>query len=321
MMKTNTLVSVVVPSYNVEKYLKRCIKSLVNQTYTSIEIIIVNDGSLDGTGSIAAELAKNDKRIIVLNKENGGLSDARNYGLAHSNGKYVLFVDSDDYIELDSIRIMTEECEINNLDVLRSGYKKVFDDGRVWHNDLIKRVGGVMKGIDYFYEAVSSNTYYAMAWCGLYLRSFLINNNLYFKKGIYHEDALWTPQVLIKADRVGYLDYEFYNYCIRDDSITCLKNRMERGIDIIESTYYLSENYIFSNKYQTMWNDFLTRTYFSGVNTGDLIASEYRSKLSKEFVFVHGLNKKNFIRTLLFVISYDLYAFFDRLYRKMKDVN
>ena len=97
------LISIIVPVYNVEKYLKKCLDSILSQTYKNFEVIIVNDGSPDNSQKIIDEYKKKDKRIIVLEKENGGLSSARNYGIEHANGKYISFVDADDYIEKDYV--------------------------------------------------------------------------------------------------------------------------------------------------------------------------------------------------------------------------
>ena len=125
----NDLISVIVPCYNVEKYLKKCVESIVNQSYQNLEIILVDDGATDGTPALCDELAKTDDRIKVLHKVNGGLSDARNAGFATASGKYVAFFDSDDWVEPDTIKIAYDKITANNSDLVVWGYVADFVDG------------------------------------------------------------------------------------------------------------------------------------------------------------------------------------------------
>ena len=111
------LISIVIPIYNVEKYLNRCLETIVNQTYKNLEIILVDDGSTDNSGIICDEYAKNDKRIKVYHKKNGGSSSARNYGIKKANGKYIGFIDADDYIDLDMYQVLYDSCKKHNCDI------------------------------------------------------------------------------------------------------------------------------------------------------------------------------------------------------------
>ena len=128
-MEYKDKISVVVPIYNVEKYLEKCIKSILNQTYNNLEIILVNDGSTDNCLNICKKFEKIDKRIFVINKENGGLSEARNYGIDKATGKYITFVDSDDYIDEDYLEFLYKNLIINNCDISICNPRIVYEDG------------------------------------------------------------------------------------------------------------------------------------------------------------------------------------------------
>ena len=124
----NALISVIVPVYNVEKYLEKCIDSICNQTYRNLEIILVNDGSTDKSGILCDKFKIKDSRIIVIHKENGGLSDARNAGIDIANGEVLGFVDSDDYIMPEMYEKMLNIMYANDLDIVQCGYKKVYEN-------------------------------------------------------------------------------------------------------------------------------------------------------------------------------------------------
>ena len=124
-------ISVIVPVYNVERYLKRCIESIINQTYKDLEIILVDDGSTDSSGNICDEYKKIDKRISVIHKKNGGLSDARNEGLKVVTGTYIAFVDSDDFLDLDMYEYMQKNIEKENADIVICGTKIDYDNGKI----------------------------------------------------------------------------------------------------------------------------------------------------------------------------------------------
>ena len=116
-MEHKCLISIIVPVYNVESYLERCVNSIINQTYHNLEIILVDDGSPDGSGDLCDKLAKNDDRITVYHKKNGGLSDARNYGVQNANGEYITFIDSDDFVAKDYIEHLYSMIQEFNADI------------------------------------------------------------------------------------------------------------------------------------------------------------------------------------------------------------
>lgn len=215
----NKTISVIIPVYNVEKELTHCIDSVVNQTYEELEIILVDDGSTDNCSNMCDEFARNDSRIIVVHKKNGGLSDARNCGLRIATGFYVMYVDSDDYIELDSCEMLINAAE-KNVDIVVGALREV-KDGKVTfqrHSNLIPNV--IYTNKDYIINSIIKREFWAPAVLNLYNRQFLIDNELYFKTGCYFEDVEMLPRLFLAAHRITYLDYPFYNYVIRQNSIT-----------------------------------------------------------------------------------------------------
>ncbi|MCQ2242343.1 glycosyltransferase family 2 protein [Treponema sp.] len=215
------LVSIVVPVYNVELYLERCLNSIINQTYKNIEIICVDDGSTDNSGNICDIYKEKDSRIKVIHKENGGLSDARNTGLLNANGKWILYVDSDDYIELDSVEKLTG-CVADEEDVdIVVGSGKRIENGKTMssynHTNLQNKK---YKSRDYILKSIRNHEFFAPTWLNLYKKDYLLNSNLIFYKGLIYEDMELLPKLFSKASTVYFLDYQFYNYIVRPGSIT-----------------------------------------------------------------------------------------------------
>ena len=134
-MDNSTLVSVIIPVFNVEKYLSSCVNSVLNQSYTNLEIILVDDGSTDNSGSLCDEFQKRDDRVKVYHKPNEGLGYTRNFGIDHASGKYIMLLDSDDYIELEMIQRMYDRAIENSADLVVEGYVKVSESGDILFKD------------------------------------------------------------------------------------------------------------------------------------------------------------------------------------------
>lgn len=145
----NNLISVIVPVYNLENYIERCLKSIQNQTYSNIEIIVVDDGSIDDSWNVINRIAKEDNRIIPIHKENGGVSSARMLGLANANGEWIGFVDGDDEIEEDMYEVLINNAFEYDADISHCGYKMIFNDGRItsFYDTKVKKVQDNTKGI------------------------------------------------------------------------------------------------------------------------------------------------------------------------------
>ncbi len=311
------IVSVIIPVYKVEKYLKRCVDSIINQTYRYIEVILVNDGSPDSCGEICDQYAKFDSRVIVIHKDNGGLSDARNYGIGIAEGQYILFVDSDDYIELDAIEKMISNAKEGNLDIVcADAYRSIANNSDSIINKTIL-VGGVssgkvMTGEDYLVDCIHKRKFSVAVWTRMYRTKLIKENNIYFIKGLLHEDENWTPKVMLSAKRVGYFSFAFYNYVIRDNSITQTANRKKHILDVLKTCTELETEYdrrVISIKNKKILKDYLVRLYINTSTFGEYDKDFYKSKIDKKFIFRNSYLLKTRIETVIYSFSISLYRY------------
>jgi glycosyltransferase involved in cell wall biosynthesis len=239
-------ISVIIPIFNVEAYISKCLDSVFNQPFTDIELICINDGSPDKSRDIVIEYQKKHPNIRLIDRENGGLSAARNTGIKNATGKYLLFLDSDDYLSENILGAMYQQLEAENLDVLLGNIQWVYEDGKVIQEKQITDiVSTVQTGENCFNTLIETDYYVPMAYNAIGRRDFIVKNNLFFEEGYVYEDEMWTPEALLKAKRVnGFSEYH-YNYFQRANTITNselsdykLKCMLQAANHIIE----LSEN-------------------------------------------------------------------------------
>lgn len=230
-------VSVIVPIYNVEKYLRRCLDSLVNQTLQDLEIILVNDGSTDESGKIAKEYAeKYSDKVKYLEKENGGLSDARNFGMPYATGEYIAFLDSDDYIETNAYQEMYDKAKEDDADYVECDF--------IWeYPDKVKED----KKYSYSNKKEMLAFVRVVAWNKLIRRKILIDNNITFPKGLRYEDVEFTYKLIPHLSKISYVNKCFVHYTQRQNSIANVQNERTAEIftvldDVIE---YYKENGIY----------------------------------------------------------------------------
>ena len=211
------LISIIVPVYNVEMYLAKCVDSILAQTYTNLEIFLVNDGSFDCCGKLCDEYAKEDKRIKVIHKKNGGLSDARNVAIDVTTGEFITFIDSDDYVTDDYIMTLYSliekyECKVSialyNTFVEGSKPKVV---NRVYREDCQTNIKAIE---EMFYQ----EKYDTASWAKLY-HSSLFATGIRYPKGIVYEDLATTYLLIFQSDKVAFCNRRIYNYLLRRDSI------------------------------------------------------------------------------------------------------
>lgn len=211
------LISVIVPVYKVEKYLDRCVQSIVDQTYRNLEIILVDDGSPDNCGAMCDAWAEKDSRIKVIHKENGGLSDARNAGMAAATGEYIAFVDSDDWIEPEMYQRLYDALITTDSDIASCGARRVWLDAKPAQEVCATYKDSVLEYEDIMKAFISSDGVIQTVWDKLYRRNILIN--VPFPVGMIHEDEFWSWQVIARAKRVVTVKESYYNYLQRSSSI------------------------------------------------------------------------------------------------------
>lgn len=219
-------VSIVIPVYNVEKYLRECLDSVVNQTLRDIEIICINDGSTDNSLQILAEYESVETRLKVISQENGGQSKARNVGLEVAAGEYIYFLDSDDYIKTNALEILYTIATTNNLEIL------YFDSEVIYENDILKNefpeystaynrkkeYTGVFDGKNLFCKLIMDNAYAVSPCLQFAKREYLEEKHIRFFEGIIYEDNLYTFKSILQAERVAHSKDKLYVRRIRSDS-------------------------------------------------------------------------------------------------------
>ena len=301
------LFSIIVPIYKVEDCLVRCLDSLIGQTYPDIEIILVDDGSPDNCPKICDDYQKLDERVRVIHKENGGLSDARNAGLKIAQGEYIIFVDSDDYIRKDAcerlIGYANGKTDMLLSDAIMPIQKKIICHGK-------ELLGVKLSGQDYLEKEFDiSGNISMIAWLNIYRKDFLLENNLFFKKGILHEDEEFTPRCFLKANEVVYTGVKFYCYIIRENSITKAKDKIKNAKDLIATCRDLERIFIDieSKNLQKQLRDTIVVKYLNAFYIGAM----YRFKkeyLYKKFVLRNSFHLKTKLKALLFCFSPKLYC-------------
>ena len=212
----NDKISIVVPVYNMENYLERCIKSILNQTYTNLEVLLINDGSTDSSLELCYQLASIDDRIIVFDKVNGGLSDARNFGVEKASGEYIGFVDSDDDIEPRMIEVLYEMIKEHNADVSECNMNICYPS----HSQLYtqEKYFEVLDKKAYLKEYLTMHKLFGSVCTKLIQKD--IAKRIYFPKGKLYEDTYYSLELIKMAERYVICDEPLYNYYMRNGSIT-----------------------------------------------------------------------------------------------------
>ncbi len=249
-MEKNCLVSIIVPVYNVEKYLRECVDSILSQTYKGIEVILVDDGSADSSPSICDEYARAHSNVLVIHRENGGLSVARNTGLEQCTGEYVYFIDSDDYIAPEAVEELLRVAVSEDADIVfYDAYS--FEDGNeqreIKQNYKRNHNYSPAKGIDMLTALQKNGEFHSSVPLMLLRKDFLIEHSLDFVPGILHEDTIFTFKAFIYADNVAYCDGDFYKRRYRPDSIMTSK-KTERHYIGCRTVYNSLKDFSFEQK-------------------------------------------------------------------------
>lgn len=297
--------SIIVPIYNVAPYLRKCVDSLLAQDISDYEIILVDDGSTDDSGAIADEIVReamgnrqwaidnetnrqspiaNSPTLRVIHQENAGLSAARNTGIAAATGDYIMFVDSDDYLQPNVLGALLEQAERDNLDVLRFRYQNVRESGEVF----VPHEGMKTDYNNYSSEPTDGLTFLNdRMWVQCYVVQFLVRREIVlqeqFTPSIYFEDTDWTPRMLLRADWVASTDLVVYNYLWREGSITLSQK------DINKMRKQLNDKLALIGKLNMLGNSVANRRWFDGMISGLVInvvgiIAQYFYKEPKEYI-------------------------------------
>jgi len=285
----NDLISVVIPVYRVEKYLERCVESVINQTYANLEIILIDDGSPDNSGNICDEYAKIDKRIKVIHKKNGGLSDARNVGIENSKGKYITFIDSDDWIPLNSIGVLYDALKDNKADISSGKIKEVYSEKNT-SEDYSTIITKKYNTEDALQQLMYLHGFSNSASGKLYKKELF--NTIRYPIGKHYEDLGTTYKIFAASKKIIFVNSMVYYYFQNSQSIMHKKYSSKR----LEGIKFANDELKFIEKeYPTIINSAIYRLCYECIlvlndmpyNCSDkknvlLVLKKYRSYLLKD---------------------------------------
>lgn len=243
--------SIIVPVYNVEKYIKRCLDSIFEQSYDDYEVIVVNDGTPDNSMDIVKKY-----NVKIINQKNKGLSEARNIGVKKAKGEYIIFVDSDDYIEKDLLKNINKNLS-NNPDIVRYQAIDVINDNKKeYHEKEFAECDGAKA-----FELITQYHYVEPAWLYAIKKDYYIKNKFEFKKGAYHEDFGLIPLIIIKSSKVNSIDYCGYYYVQRNNSIMTdlsYEKKIKKIEDVLNHYDYLIKESRKINKDLSYFKSFIS---------------------------------------------------------------
>lgn len=258
---TNPLISVIVPIYNVEKYIRECVDSIINQNYRNIEVLLIDDGSPDNSAVIIDEYSKKDKRVKVLHKQNGGLSDARNYGIENAIGEYLMFIDGDDFLlGTDCIEKIVNSINKTRADIIQ--YKKVYwyNTNNIKYDNDLQCLNSV--NIIDTLSRLNKNGAISVSACDKVIKRSLINeNSIRFKKGLLCEDILFSYQLYLIVKDIELLNENIYAYRqLREGSISTSKTK--KSFDSLYEIIKFWLNFSYPNtKYKDLYFNLISYWY------------------------------------------------------------
>ncbi|PWB88333.1 glycosyltransferase family 2 protein [Methanobrevibacter thaueri] len=318
-------ISVIIPVYNVEDYLSQCLDSICNQTFKDIEIICVNDGSIDNSLDILNEYAESDRRIKIINQHNQGLAASRNQGLKEAKGDYVYFIDSDDYIELDALEKLHENIVTNSSDMVLFKFQKVDDYRNVHKRGVEFKIDKIFGDIDYgnftfTYKDVKRHVMNSAfsACLKLYRRDFI--EDISFPIGLNFEDVPVHVKLMLEAESLSFVPEFLYNYRSNPDSIL---NSSANGFDIFKVIDMVEEYLKENGHYEELENEFI---FFKIAQILVYLKSErsdeYFKRAKDEFEKITIKDEKTLKKYALKgynrVLSYNNYSSYERKNKKPK---
>jgi len=315
-----TKFSVIIPIYNTAQYLHRCIDSIITQGYENLEVILVDDGSTDNSPAICTEYAQKDQRIKVIHKQNGGQSAARNDGIAVANGDYILFVDSDDFLQPDTFTTFNKAIQdYPDLDIISSKYRRIENNKYKYIRFLPQNTP--ITGYDFLKIQKKKGTINISPCIYTVNRLFILHHSLLFKPGFLQEDTLWTYQILLAAKKVIALDFVHYNYVIRKGSSTQSNQEIFIAECLMKISFLLEPEFerIEDNELKTMMMDYLVHLFFkcylklrSSNNW-----NEYSHLFNKKMIMNRATSFKNKGKVLIYSISPSFYYYYKTSEKKI----
>lgn len=289
--------SVIIPIYNVEKYLRQCLDSVINQTFKDLEIILVDDGSPDRCGEICDEYADRDSRIKVIHKENGGLPSARNDALAIASGKWIAYVDSDDWLELDIYEKAILAAEKKDVDILffnsfrntESKEIKMSLFEKEFFSDDKEYIKGLQAGTMCQYLTLTRSLGYGYPWDRIIKRKFIMDNNLYFTNVGAYEDIIYAINCLQYAEKIEFIESRGYHYRFNETSIGNKYNPERVSVDgaVFKEMFRLGKVYHVDENYYRALNAFIVTSV----------------AINSKRCFFNKHNKNTFLKKLQYVAS------------------
>lgn len=291
-------ISVIVPIYNTSKYLDKCIKSILNQTYKNFELILINDGSTDTSLSICNKYATNDKRITIINKKNTGISDSRNIGINKANGKYISFIDSDDYIENNMFEELIKKMEYEQVDIVKCNANIYTKSNKIIHEEFgslnNKKIDNIEMKKNIYRFITNKNTINCYTPLMLIKKDIVSAFDLSLK---YMEDSVFSLEVLLKAKSIYFLNENLYNYRYNHNSSSKNFSNIENNIySMICAINKIKKILLFNNLLNDSLNDminanmfYLTISKFSLMLDSGIIKT---SNEMKKFVIKNNFNEK-----------------------------
>ena len=301
--------SVIIPVYNAEQYLAECIDSLLAaEGIQDAEIILVDDGSSDGSGRIADEYASANDNITVIHKQNGGSSEARNFGLEHASGKYVFFCDADDTVKPDLFTAAIKAAGNSDSDVILWDGDTAGSKERNYFTHNALNPEETLTGKEALCRQLkSTGDFPTVIWLGAYRRSFLLDDDLLFKCGLHHEDDLWVPQMMLAAQSVIYMPERLYMYRIHRESLSRpsedeIPVYIESLLEIFSFLFSFSDDALSGDPSKAAVDAWLTRKYLHWIYKYDFYHYGYGDKIDKSRLWKTSGRFRDKIRVLFLYI-------------------